>query len=174
MKKLLLMLTLVVNLPIIYAQNTCPTQPPGASCPPVGDPYIELTWAGVQRYLARGMAMEALVNLNFSSGQGPNGWALNILGNSCHDPNDVNYTDPCDQQFPCSTPFCPDRYCANIQQAANLNASILYRTAGVWHEKSRYQDPNFVSACTNLVNDVNRAYDCAGHRRPIIQAAVFF
>ncbi|MEO1514569.1 MAG: T9SS type A sorting domain-containing protein [Bacteroidota bacterium] len=114
------------------------------NCPSVGDPYIENCYA-INRYLSKMFAMEEI-----STAHGP-----------------------------CS-PEGAEKYCASIQMMVDMGATFVARSAFSWGKETRLNpvasstlDYSFQRRMRRFVCDVNSAYDCAGLRRPIIQAAVF-
>lgn len=62
---------------------------------------------------------------------------------------------------------------AEMDMAVQLRAAFLIRAAGNWGNEDVYNYPVYLAGLANFVQDINQRYDCAGVRRPLIQAAVF-
>lgn len=152
---------LIILLSIITSRlsaQTCNSEP----CPVVGNPYVENNcFAGIERYLARSISMDGLTKMNnrFQS------WPSACM----------------DSEFACNAAyfecplggFCPERYCEDISLLTELNIGYIRRAAHIWGgEHLMKVNGSFYNAAQQTVIDINRAYDCAGLRRPIIQAAI--
>lgn len=136
----------------VYSQ-ICPTF--NASCPVVGEPSVDDCIAGIQKYLSRSMAMGLANTIDI--------FAIDGCENAC----DLPYEDCPNGNY------CPTRYCEDIEVLVDLNIAFIRRAATVYG-KEYQMDPNhpFYNGLEQVVLDINNAYDCAGLRRPIIQAAI--
>ncbi len=117
-----------------------------SQCPPVGNPFNNNgCFAGVQEYLARAIDIEYLND---------------ELGRSVPGTN-------------------PDQRIANmINTCVDLQATLLVRCVGTYGIESRFQSTTqngiyFNSDINTIFSRVTNAYDCAGLRRPIIQAGIY-
>ena len=137
-----------------------------AGCAAVGDPFI---WGGdctiaINRYISRTANMDGLVEFNVPStcwGH-PNPPAPNIP---------VNCAPPYDS---CWGYYCPETYCKSIKMLVETNTQFVARAATAWFHESGFQEGGaYFEASKQLICDINAAYDCAGLRRPIIQAGIF-
>jgi len=73
----------------------------------------------------------------------------------------------------------------DVTMAVQLKAAILLRAAGLWGHDERYESnhpatypiysnkPSYTDTLRAAVTKINNSYDCAGLRRPLIQACVF-
>jgi len=69
--------------------------------------------------------------------------------------------------------YCPQRYCEDIALLTELNIAYVRRVAHLWGEETKMLIGNdYYNAARQTVIDINQSYDCAGLRRPIIQAAI--
>jgi len=96
----------------------------------------------------------------------------NIVGD--HD-LEINCNPPYDL---CFSRYCPEVYCKSIEMLVDLNIQLVARAATAWFHESGFflgeGDGNpYYNSARQLVCDINAAYDCAGLRRPIIQAGIF-
>lgn len=135
---------------------TCQPQ----ACTPVGDPYLDYTcFATIEKYLARSIAMDDITEVNRST----------------YDPN-CNNTNSCNPVYTqCPTGgYCPQRYCDDIQTLTQINAQFIRRAALLWGSEAKIVSPfhDYWLKSKQTVIDINKAYDCANLRRPIIQAAL--
>lgn len=150
----ILMLGLFVNNAYLQTCNT-------SSCSVVGEPYINDCIAGIERYLARSISMDGLTLANDQNNNWPS---------ACQN---SNYT--CNQPYT-SCPlggYCPQRYCDDIQVLTDLKIAFVRRAAGLWGSEAKMKVGNsYYNAAQQTIIDINKAYDCAGLRRPIIQAAI--
>ncbi|RZK56484.1 MAG: hypothetical protein EOO59_09750, partial [Hymenobacter sp.] len=126
--------------------------PAWAQCAPVGSPYLEQTnFAPVERYLARAIAMSGLVEERLNAAAAPG-------------------TLP-------PGAYRPENWEPDIRLLAELNAAFIQDAAGMWEHPEYFQTqpgPSaYLVAAKATVDRINAAYDCAGLRRPIIEAAVF-
>lgn len=150
---------MLTKLNLIAQTFTCEPGPLVPVCPPVGDPYYDFTcFASIEKYLARSVAMDGITSVNRQTG----------------DPN-------CDNTNACNLPYadcphgghCPQRYCDDIQVLTQINAQFIRRAAGLWQDYWELEPPHdYWDKAAQTVIDINRAYDCANLRRPIIQAAI--
>lgn len=148
----------LLPLPEVTMPSSCSTDCPSPA--PVGDPYI---WSGdcsigIERYLARTVAMPDLASYNFN----------NIPGQTACDP---------DNQYSSASYFhnyCPEKYCELIAALPELDAQLIQAAyfAGGTHEQEFYPGTQWYKMGRQLVQDINHAYDCAGKRRPIIQGFI--
>lgn len=148
-----------VHLDINAQTFTCENSTPAPVCPPVGDPFYDFTcFASIEKFLARAIAMDGITSVNRNTG----------------DPN-------CDNNNACNLPYhecphgghCPQRYCEDIQALTQINAQFIRRAAGFWQDEWILVPPyDYWDKAAQTVIDINRAYDCANLRRPIIQAAI--
>ena len=132
------------------------------ACLVVGDPYIENNcFASIERYLARSMAMDGLTASNNQT----HSWPSECMNSAYACSND--YT-----ACPLGG-FCPERYCEDISLLVDLNIAYIRRAAHIWtSEHLMVEGGSYYVAAQRTVEDINRAYDCGGLRRPIIQAAI--
>ena len=126
------------------------------ACPPVGDPYIEEGCiAGLERYLGRSVDMKSLGNMITPNGK-----------TTCCD------TTP----GACTHIYCPDFYCGAAQMLVEMEAGFVTRAAGRFGDYKGLTPGDvtgFWQALHQIPRDINKAYDCAGLRRPILQAGIF-
>lgn len=135
-------------------------------CDAVGDPYL---WEGdctiaINRYISRAANMDGFADFNTpdSCWKHPDKPAGNVP---------VNCTPPYNL---CWGYYCPETYCNSIKMLVETNTQFVARAATAWfHEGSFKEGTNYFRAIKQLICDVNAAYDCAGLRRPIIQAGIF-
>ena len=137
------------------AQSTCTT----ADCPVVGEPSISDCVGGLDKYLSRAMSIKGLVNYN---AQVP--WE-----NPCNDP-----AYACAQPLKtCPNGYCPTRYCEDINIAVGARAALLLDVASTWGDEWKLvPGTSWYHAAAKCVQDINRAYDCAGLERPIVGASI--
>lgn len=131
-----------------YGQSfSCQT----TDCPPVdgdGRPFLKNCMAGIQKHLARAVNAEKVLE-DF-------------------------YVDVVNCNAPGSVDICPEIYCGVIDDFVVLNAGYIIRSAGWWGDDHRFRNgTSYRQALPQFVNDINNAYDCAGLRRPLIQANIF-
>ncbi len=93
--------------------------------------------------------------------------------NECYDENSESYTS-CDEPIQCLAPYCPQRYCLEIQKLVELHPTFIFEAYGKygdqhWEQPGQHQ----WIAAQQIVYDINAAYDCKGYRRPFIQATIF-
>jgi hypothetical protein len=93
----------------------------------------------------------------------------------------VPWDNPCnDLTYACAQPiqvcpngYCPTRYCEDIDIAVSTKAALLLDVASTWGDEWKLvPGTSWYQAAAKCVQDINRAYDCAGLRRPIIGAAI--
>lgn len=158
-KSAILIFIMLTKLNLIAQTFTCEPGPLVPVCTPVGDPFYDFTcFASIEKYLARSIAMDGLAEQNSQTGDPvcDNNNACNLQYNEC--PHGGH---------------CPQRYCEDIQILTQINAQFIRRAAGVWGDEWRFAPPHTLwNTYTQTVIDINRAYDCANLRRPIIQAAL--
>ncbi len=145
------------------------------NCPLYGDPYIESPCiAGIQKQIARSVNAENLVEwvtpVQCAYWIGTNGTPYNPslipAGNV-----PVNCAPPYDK---CQGHYCPDKYCQIIKTFVDLKASIILRATNTWLNHYDLQPGTpYYQGMQQIVTDINAAYDCAGLRRPVIQATIF-
>ncbi len=117
---------------------------PNSSCqPPVGDPFIENNFCQVE------------INRYLSR-------AATVVGLAelIHD----------------GTPDDILKYCATIKAMRDMDIQLILGAygAGSYHEHQlQVVDDNWYKAGLQVIKDINYVYDCAGKRRPIIQATVY-
>ena len=138
--------------------QTCNTE----VCPVVGGPYVENNcFAGIKRYLARSMAMDGLTRVNTSA----HNWPSECMS--------ADYSCNASYEACPFGGFCPQRYCDDISLLIDLNIAFVRRAAGLWTSEHLMKvDGPYYTASQQTIIDINRAYDCAGLRQPIIQAAI--
>lgn len=137
---------------------------------PDPEPYMTICAAGIQRYLARAINLDGFAELNAQMAC----WS-HPTSNGSNAPN-LN----CDPPYStCSSTYCPAKYRQTIEMLLELNATMLLRSASFWFKEDQWEPeingdlkPYYV-AVRQLVCDVNKSYDCAGIRRPYIQAGIF-
>jgi hypothetical protein len=135
-------------------------------CEPIGEPYV---WEGdceiaMNRILSRSINMDGLTSLNTPTicWGDPNHIDENLPVN-CTEPYNV-----------CYGWYCPDKYCENLKMLVKLNMQFIGRTASAWYnEGSFFEGKNYYEAMKRIVCYINAAYDCAGLRRPIVQAGIY-
>jgi hypothetical protein len=154
MGKAFLILFFLLNY-TVNAQNICGL----GTCAPIGDPDISNCTAGLDRYLSRAMSIKGLVNYN----------AIIPWGDACNDPNYA-----CAQPMRiCPNGYCPTRYCEDIDIAVTARAALLLDVALSWGDEWRLvPGTSWYQSAAKCVQDINRAYDCAGLQRPIIGASI--
>lgn len=126
------------------------------NCNPVGDPFIDNTcFAGIQKQIARSVNADGIIEWNTH-------WE--DIGNfNCIAPYDTEWER-----------FCPDVYCEQIKTFVDLKASLIVRAAGTWNDASRMKKSSrYYEKMEQLIFDINKSYDCAGLRRPVVQGAIY-
>lgn len=178
MKRILLFTVVSLHASILFSQEECEPScefiTNQEECEKVNDPYI---WdgfceeaLGIERYLQRAVLMEDMAMLNAPI--------------ECYyaGPNDPNPSPPADAEVNCNAPYdvcasiyCPDLYCQQIEMLVDMNAQFIMRTVKAWSQVQHFQEEDGIlyNAASQLVCDINSAYDCAGLSRPIIQAGIF-
>lgn len=163
---------------------------PRPACPIVGEPHLYIPdVAGIQRYLARSIQYNnRLAEYNT--------WDTSE-NNPCRFWNtDTNMWDMCPDCLPqphvivgpscapavtpvsgCECTYCRERYCRELDMLTQLNITFIARAAALWVGFDLLYDdighiPHYKIAVNQLVKDINNRYDCAGLRRPIIQAGI--
>ena len=144
-------------------------------CPVVATPCIyDGCEAGIERYLARAVKMTGLVRFNTRGTCWglPNPPHFSTPGVNCEPPYDL-----------CYGYYCPDKYAEAIEMLVDLNAQLVLRAATAWYIEEQFAPQDNHTDSTNglglwgrskqLIVDINAAYDCAGLRRPIVQAGIF-
>jgi len=138
-------------------------------CSESPDPYISDNFCqdglGIARYLQRSAMGVGLTDLNFKQaceGQVDPSPAIDAIVN-------------CDAPYAaCSSNYCPDTYCAQIQALVDMNVQFVSRAASVWFKEWWFRPGSELwNAQAQFTCDVNAAYDCAGLPRPVLQAGIF-
>ncbi|MEO1261753.1 MAG: hypothetical protein AAFZ15_23315 [Bacteroidota bacterium] len=129
-----------------------PCQLNSPDCPKVADPELdELCWGykDITPYLARTVDMKRM-------------WASLA-------PNENEYDPDCE----ISPTNCI--YCQEIEMLVEMQATMITRVNQFWGvEVGRMKaQSNYWKYLEMLVRDINEAFDCAGLRRPIIQAGLW-
>jgi len=92
--------------------------------------------------------------------------------------NSANGFENCDAPYTlCTSDYCPNDYYDFIEKAANLNASMFYRTAHTFFREDSFADnpPSgslteaYAIAMSQVVTDINNVYAQKGLRNPVIQ-----
>jgi hypothetical protein len=93
----------------------------------------------------------------------------------------VPWDNPCnDPAYACAQPikscpngYCPDRYWQDINIAVALKATLLLDVTSTWGDEWKlFPGTSWYQAAEKCVQDINKAYDCAGLQRPIVGAAI--
>lgn len=129
---------------------------------------------GIKRYLARAVKMTGLVQFN----KPVTCWGLpdpphfSTTGVNCEPPYDL-----------CYGYYCPGKYAEAIKMLVDVNAQLVLRASTAWYREEQFSPKDSHSDSANglglwgrskqLIVDINAAYDCAGLRRPIVQAGIF-
>lgn len=129
---------------------------------------------GIERYLARAVKMTGLVQFNTQG----TCWGLpdpphfSTPGVNCEPPYDL-----------CYAYYCPEQYAEAIKMLVGMNAQLVLRATTAWYSEEQFVPYDMDTDSTNgrglwgrskqLIVDINAAYDCAGLRRPIVQAGIF-
>lgn len=121
----------------------------------VGDPYVYSGECsiGVERFISRTSDMGGLANWNYNSGP-----------ENCDPPYNASW----------SSQYCHTKYCEMIRSLPQMGIQLVARAyqGAAYHEHQFYPEDPWYRVGYQLVKDINHAYDCAGMRRPVIQAFI--
>jgi hypothetical protein len=73
-----------------------------------------------------------------------------------------------------SQKYCPEKYCNLIQTMVDLDVAFVQRAylPGTYKENAFFEGDPWYKVGLQIIRDINYAFDCAGKRRPIVQAFV--
>lgn len=150
MKYLFSFLVLIYSFNLSISQTTVLLSEGGQDCPVVDPtnnsrPHMAGNIAGLEKHLARSIYMQ-----NFHE------WKYGTIN--------------CTTDFPDA---CPAEYNELVNMLADLNAGDILHAAGPWGQDYLFSRQDYIQSLEELVDDINNAYDCAGLRRPLIQANIF-
>ena len=143
--------------------------PNGCTNTEVGDPFLFFENSdnacdlGIERYLSRSISMEDMVDFNLEHPC----WSSDP---SNPYPAEANCSPPYDL---CNGNYCPEIYAKNIEMLTEVNAQLIVRATSAWSKEGEFHPGGSIyEKSKQLVCDINAAYDCAGLRRPVIQAKI--
>lgn len=151
---LIIFCSIFCNIDTKAQSFTCNT----TTCIPTLDPPALDCFTSIEKYIARAVLADGLTNMN---------------ANMCW-----NSTNGC-TSYPIG--YCPTKYCEDIATLVDINAFYISNVAGPWGGETQIWDNPTYSPCSyayylaakQAVKDINHAYDCAGLRRPVIEASIF-